>query len=167
MNKIIRNFSVTAIAIPILLALMYALPHFVPLLSPLRHEATVTVPDGTKYMVEIADDEAERARGLSNLSALKEHEGKLFVFPSPGRYTFWMKGMRFPIDILWLNKGVIVDRVENAPAPKPGASVKGYLPEADADLVLEIAAGEVKQHGLTLGTPVDIHFPAGYSAPTN
>lgn len=37
-------------------------------------------------------------------SSLKENEGMLFVLNSSSRGGFWMKDMKFPIDVIWLNE---------------------------------------------------------------
>lgn len=132
----------------------------------LRHDASVVAADGTIYTVEIADSETERELGLSFLPSLRRDQGKLFLFPKSGRPVFWMKDMRFSIDILWLQNGVVVDKVERAPLPGLDG-VKGFVPEADADTVLELVAGEADAHKISLGSRLDIRLPDGYTAPTN
>ena len=57
----------------------------------------------------VADTPEARQQGLSGRAGLGESEGMLFVFPKDGEYAFWMKDMRFSIDILWLSgNGTIV-----------------------------------------------------------
>ncbi len=134
---------------------------------PLRHDAVILTPNGTRYDVEIADDDPERMLGLSYLPSMAETEGKLFLFPAPGRPSFWMKDMRFPLDMLWIEGGVVVDLAEDVPAPLPGEFPTTVLPEADASVVLELRAGEVKRQGITRGTTLDIQTPPGYSWPAH
>ena len=40
--------------------------------------------------------------GLSNKSSIKENEGMLFVLNRSSRRGFWMKDMKFTIDVIWL-----------------------------------------------------------------
>ncbi len=138
-----------------------------PALPPLRHDAVVRAPNGTAYDVEIADENVERMQGLSRLPSMGPSEGKLFVFPAPALHSFWMKEMRFPLDIIWIQDGVVVDLAEDVPAPGPGQFPATVLPQAPAQLVLELRAGEAKRQGITQGTVLDIQWPSGYSWPAN
>ena len=53
-------------------------------------------------------------QGLAVKNQLKENEAMLFVFEKPGKHSFWMKDMKFPIDIIWLDStGKIVHIEEN------------------------------------------------------
>lgn len=54
--------------------------------------------------VEIAESIDERTLGLSNRDALVDADGMLFVFPESAFHTIWMKDMRFPIDIIWIDE---------------------------------------------------------------
>ncbi len=88
--------------------------------------------------------------------ALDEREGMLFCFDVPDRYGFWMKNVRIPLDMLWLdNRGRIVWIVERA-KPCTGDPCPIYLPEADASYVLEVVGGFVKKHGLAVGDDVTL-----------
>ena len=57
---------------------------------------------GQTIKVEIADTDAKRELGLSGHAPLSDTQGMLFVFDTPGIYSFWMKDMLFPLDIIWL-----------------------------------------------------------------
>lgn len=64
--------------------------------------------------VTVADERAERQRGLSGVESIGELEGKLFVFDEEGYHDIWMKDMLFPIDIIFINEEFkIVDIAEN------------------------------------------------------
>jgi hypothetical protein len=126
---------------------------------------SVTYPNGTTIEVEIADTPETRERGLSFRRSLQEGRGMLFVLPEVSRPIFWMKNMKFPIDILWLRDGVIVDVIKEAP-PYGDLPPIQYLPEADADTVLEIPAGSFDRNQLKLGDHLDIELPEGYTLPT-
>ena len=87
--------------------------------------AAITV-GGVPVTVEIADQPAELSRGLGYRAGLAPGTGMLFLYPEPAPRSFWMKGMQFCLDIIWIEDGAIQGAAENVcPAP-PGT--------ADADL---------------------------------
>lgn len=133
----------------------------------LRHDADIVLPDGTQIEVQVANDPAEQERGLGGLKTMRDDQGMLFRFETPSRYTFWMKDMKFPIDIIWIHGDTIVDSKENAPVPNGPVPEEMYLPEADSEMVLELTSGMAARHGLKNGDHLDIRLPAGYSLPTN
>ncbi|MBI5465670.1 MAG: DUF192 domain-containing protein, partial [Candidatus Kerfeldbacteria bacterium] len=72
---------------------------------------------GTSLTVEVADSLSSRVQGLSGRDKLGPNHGMLFLFSSPGQYEFWMKDMKFALDFLWLNQGVVTEVVANVPSP--------------------------------------------------
>lgn len=116
-------------------------------------------PDGTRLTADVADTHETRARGLMFRESLGESEGMLFVFDAPRRYAFWMKHVRIPLDILWLDAaGRVVWIVEGAP-PCLADPCPTYAPGASASRVLETAAGFARRHGVALGDTVSISRP--------
>jgi len=67
--------------------------------------------------IEMADTEAKRVRGLSGREGLAENEGMLFVFEKEGYYGFWMKDMKFAIDMAWLDKDKKIIYIEKNVSP--------------------------------------------------
>lgn len=116
----------------------------------------VTFPS-VSVRVELAQTEPQRELGLGGHAPLAETDGMLFIFDRALRYSFWMKGMTFPLDIMWLDHGQVVYVAANLPAPSPGQSdgqLAVYTPSAPAQYVLEVKAGFAERHGITVGTPV-------------
>lgn len=102
-----------------------------------------------RVAVVFADTPEERERGLSGRDTLREGEGMLFVFPEDGRYAFWMKDMRFSIDILWLSSdGEIVHIIERM---SPDSYPEHAVSPRPARYVVELPAGYVEAHGIILG----------------
>ena len=112
--------------------------------------------DGTRLAADVADTDEARARGLMFRDALAEDEGMLFVFETPQRYAFWMKNVRMPLDILWLDgRGRVVWLVESAP-PCEADPCPTYVPGAKASSVLETAGGFARRHRVAVGDTVSI-----------
>jgi len=114
-------------------------------------ETNLTI-NGQPMVLELATTPEEREQGLSGRPSLASDRGVLFVFNQPGRYPFWMKDMSFPLDILWINQGKIVDLVKDFPAPKPGEWPATFTPAFEADRVLEINAGLSNRLNLKVGS---------------
>src|SRR3989344_5995676 len=75
---------------------------------------TETLKIGAKEInIQIADNDEERSKGLSGVTSLGKSEGMLFVFDSKDvTPSFWMKGMKIPLDIIWIDDGKIV-KIDN------------------------------------------------------
>ncbi|MDD5251916.1 MAG: DUF192 domain-containing protein [Patescibacteria group bacterium] len=117
---------------------------------------SVTLADGQVITVEVASSERNRERGLAGRDGLAPGQGMLFVFPAADRYGFWMKGMNFSIDVVWLEQNRVVDITANVPVPPPDGPFDVYRPLAPADRVLELAAGEAAVRNIRLGDRLTI-----------
>lgn len=102
--------------------------------------------------VDIAADDASRARGLSGRLELADDAGMVFLFDKPDTYNFWMKDMYIPLDMIWINNGQVVDITPNIPAPALGTTnLPLYSPREPAAIVLEVNAGWSKKHNINIG----------------
>lgn len=98
-----------------------------------------------KFTVEKAVTESEKSQGLSNRTELPKETGMLFVFSPAELPSFWMKDMKFSLDILWIANNKIIGIERNVPMPLPGtdlAQLPLYTPPAAIDYALELNAGE-------------------------
>lgn len=109
---------------------------------------------GEVVTVSLALTQEERARGLSGRSGLAEDEGMLFVFPKDGQYSFWMKDMLFPIDILWISRDGVITHVEKSLSPSTYPHT--YTSESSSRFVLELPAGFTDAHGISVGDSVSL-----------
>lgn len=100
-------------------------------------------------LLEVADTEKFRIKGLSGHAPLASHEGMLFVFSESAPHGFWMKDMQFPIDILWLDEEYRILDTEERVAPESYPNV--FSPSAPARFVLELPAGFFAHYGLRVG----------------
>lgn len=111
--------------------------------------------NGKPLRSQVVTSTEDITRGLGGHDPLADDEGMLFVFDQPGVYAFWMKGMRFPIDIVWVDHGKVVDIAPNMPPPASAFDwPKTYRPKASADMVLEVAAGRAEAYGLRIGSEI-------------
>lgn len=104
---------------------------------------------GQTIRVSMADTSETRGVGLGGRAALAPDEGMLFVFPQDGKYGFWMKNMRFSIDILWLTAdGRIVYLAENI---SPETYPEVFASAVPARYVLELPAGFIGEYFVKVG----------------
>jgi uncharacterized protein len=84
----------------------------------------------------------------------------LFVFQKPAQYHFWMKDMKFPIDIIWLDDRGTVIHIEGRLQPcLPEFICPSYAPaSSNALYVLETVAGFSQKHNVKVGTHIDFHL---------
>ncbi len=116
----------------------------------------VITAGGNVIPVEVADSENERTRGLSDREALAGGHGLLFEFPEVGSYGFWMKDMRFPIDIVWINEDWTVVGVERNATPESFPEI--FYPAAPIKYVLEINSGEAEKFSIEAGRKLDFGY---------
>lgn len=118
-----------------------------------------TLPDYPTVDVKIANEDftilmprnrEEWALGLGAIDELPEHYGMLFVADS-GELGIWMKGMKYAIDIIWLDKNdKVIHIVENA-EPSSYPEIFRNPPLTFAARAIEINSGEVKRLGVKRG----------------
>ena len=101
--------------------------------------------------IEIADTDEEKSRGLAGRDSLAADAGMMFVFDQPGQYGFWMKGMRFDLDFVWIRQGKVVE-VSESVSVKDQARV--YQAKEPIDNMIEVNAGWVKKNGVKVGDEV-------------
>lgn len=124
--------------------------------GPYRKDGVVVIA-GQKFNVEVAKNSAEFAKGLAGRPCILPNQGMLFVFNRSGQYPFWMKGMNFPIDIVWINSAHKVAALEIDVEPSTYHSQNPYFendPQHLAQFVFEMQANRSKQLHLGLGVPI-------------
>lgn len=106
------------------------------------------------FKTEVAETMGQKAKGLSYRDGLGKDGAMYFDFGKEDKYGFWMMGMRFPIDIIWIKNNVVVGIEKNVPAPIAGTpenALKLYYPPEPVDRVLEINAGLSDELGIKIG----------------
>lgn len=109
------------------------------------------------FKLEIAKTQQEKEIGLSKKKILEKNAGMLFLFEKPGYYPFWMKDMKFPIDIIYIRNDRIVTIHKNVKPPKnPNDRLPLYNSKEPADTILEINAGLAQKYNIKEGDIVKI-----------
>ena len=121
----------------------------------LNRKAPKVVINNHTFSVTVAKTDKEKQIGLSETKKLDKNQGMLFVFDQPDYYSFWMKNMKFPIDIIYIN-GDKVTTVINSAEPVSNGQLPIYQPKEKSDKVIEINAGLSKTYNIKNGSQVTI-----------
>lgn len=117
------------------------------------------IVDNYKILVDIALTDKQVQDGLSIKNSLNENEGMLFFLGEPRKASFWMKNMKFPIDIIWLNETFSIVHIEQELQPCESVFYcKSYKPNSEALYVLETIDGFSKKHDLQIGDYIDFQL---------
>lgn len=135
------------------------------LLVLLFFAAMIVLPDrlgsnvvlgGQSFRVDVAATAAQQKQGLSGRAGLTDHHGMLFVFQDPDTSCFWMKDMKFDIDILWFDEGRhLIHQAKNL---SPDTYPAQYCPPKAAKYVLEVPAGTADRLGLKDGDDIEVNL---------
>lgn len=107
---------------------------------------------GRRVLVEIADDPAERSRGLMHRESLPEDQGMLFVYPEErDSLGFWMKNTLIPLDIAFVDREL---RIVDIQRMEPLDETTRYS-AAPAMYALEMNAGWFEKHGVRVGDRIE------------
>lgn len=107
---------------------------------------------GQRYRVEVADDDAERARGLMFRDELAAGTGMIFLHDREEPQAYWMKNTKIPLDILYFdNARKLVAQQRDVPPCTAGNACPSYPSNAPARYVLELNAGEAAKLKLQNG----------------
>ena len=113
----------------------------------------------TTIPVEVVSSKEDIDKGLSHRPSLEASEGMLFLFDHSGLFKFWMKGMRFPLDLVWINaEHKIVDITKNVQPPGFFSKLQEpvfYSPSELAQYVLEVNANFCDTHDVKIGNTVE------------
>lgn len=99
--------------------------------------ATIVVGD-KNWTVEVAQTEQERISGLSGRQSLASNTGMWFIFPGNSEDDFWMQGMQFDLDIVFIGEDMKVLNVAKGDKNNPTDRI---APAGPYLYVLEVAAG--------------------------
>lgn len=158
MKKFLIQFSLLLIVIFLALAIFTGKIPSIPFLPQLAKFGVIIINEA-KLKVEIADTQPKRSKGLGGRTSLAEGEGMLFIFPKEDKYPFWMKGVSFPLDFIWIKGDKVADLLENvspAQAGQKDVDLPIYVPKEPVDKILEVNAGTISKLKIKIGDLINI-----------
>lgn len=107
--------------------------------------------------VLVADTSRHWHEGWSNKKDMGRYGGMLFIFNDYGRHPMVMRDMQFPLDMVWLSDGMVVDMAPNIPLEpgKPDNLLNLYLSSHSSNRVIELPSGTIAQTGLKIGDKIE------------
>lgn len=117
----------------------------------LRGNPVEIIVAGDRYFrTEVVESPEKLSLGLGERSWMCRRCAMLFIFPESRKHGFWMKGMEFSLDIIWIDSGKIVAIEKNIPP----LSMEVLNPPVSSDMVLEVNAGTADRFGWKIGDSV-------------
>jgi len=111
------------------------------------------------FNLEIAKTNKEREIGLAKYKNIPQNFGMLFTFEKPSFHSFWMKNMKFPIDIIFIRNNKIVTIFKNVSPPKSNNEfLPVYRTKEPSDTVLEINAGLSDKYNFQNNESINITY---------
>ena len=150
------NKAITVILIILVLGIIvYLFSRFFMGNFLLNKNPTVTI-NSHQFKLLITKTTLDKQIGLSKYKSLPQDQGMLFSFGKADYYLFWMKEMKFPIDIIYIKNDKIVSIFQNVQPPKSPntTNIPVYRPTDSSDTVLEINAGLSKKYNIKNGDSV-------------
>lgn len=123
--------------------------------QPESIKTTKLVIKDVEIIAEVVDEPSEISKGLSGRDSLEEKNGMYFDLGERKIATFWMKGMLFPIDIIWIDDGKIVYLVKNASVPTEN-NIPTFTSDKPATYVLEVNSGFVNKYNIKIGDSLEV-----------
>lgn len=118
---------------------------------------------GKRFTVELADDDAERSRGLMFRDELAADHGMLFIHDEEAPQSYWMKNTKIPLDILFFDHSrKLVSAQERVPPCSLGNGCPPFRSEVPALYILELNAGMAESLGVKAGD--ELIFGPGISS---
>ncbi len=123
-------------------------------LAPQAAASTQVRINSLVIAAEVAKTTQTRSQGLSKRESLAPNTGMLFVFEKVDRYNFWMKDVKFPIDIIWIGQDKRIADITHSAQLEPGVPdnlLRIYQPAVSVLYVLEVAEGTAAFNNLRIG----------------
>lgn len=124
------------------------------LIEDVKSTSVVKVNNVTVDVI-LATTPSDQSKGLAVKDSMNENEGMLFVFKNPQKHSFWMKDMKFSIDIIWADSAGKIVHIEKNLQPciflLPCTS---YSPISDSLYVLEVVSNFTNKYDVKIGDQI-------------
>jgi uncharacterized membrane protein (UPF0127 family) len=142
-ERLVRLIIIGVIALIIAAVISIVLPQIVS-------DTTVKLGSGV-FDARVAKTDPARIQGLSGVTSLSPNQALLMVFPRSSQWQIWMKDMKIPLDIVWLNQDHTVVYIVQDATPQDSTKVI-FTPTSNAQYVIELPAGSVVSQSIKLGS---------------
>lgn len=119
----------------------------------------IFLPNGVSLTAELAVTDEEKELGLMFRDSINWDQAMLFIFEEETIPAFWMKDVRFSIDIIWLNKEKRIVYINKDVSPCKEEPCPTYSPDSFASYVLELKAGSSDKYNLKLYDKIQFILP--------
>jgi uncharacterized membrane protein (UPF0127 family) len=102
-----------------------------------------------RFRVDVADDDAERGKGLMFVRDMDRDKGMLFVWDTPRRAQFWMRNTYIPLDMIFVGEDGLVTHIHHNAVPLDETAIDGG---EGVIAVLEINGGLSRSFGIDVGS---------------
>lgn len=124
---------------------------FISILPTMMQPTTfLQLGDGV-FKARLVTNETDRSKGLAGVTQFDSDQALLMVFPDQEKWGIWMKDMKIPIDIVWLNSDKKVVYAVTNVSPDLSTS-QTFTPKLPAKYVVELPAGTVNSKMITTST---------------
>lgn len=103
------------------------------------------------FAIEVADDAAERGRGLMHRETMPRFSGMLFIYETPQSVSFWMKNTLIPLDLIFAGEDGVIDHIHEGARPHDLTAITA---PGQIQFVLEVNAGMVHALGIEVGDEI-------------
>jgi len=148
----IRAKPIAYIALFFILTFISAKTLACPLELPV---ATISIKDHS-LAVALATTPKARVCGLSNRVKLPENHGMLFIYPTLGPRTFWMKDTHIPLSIAFLDDSGLILSIHQM---TPMQTDERYRSSQPVRYALEVNQGWFAENGIGVGDLVEMKLP--------
>ena len=118
--------------------------------NPEPRTISVTLGNQTIRAV-VAETDASRRQGLLGWSQITEERGMLLDFAMERQYAIHMQGMKFAIDVVWIDAKGLIKLIYEDITPNSGLIYPSMFP---CRYCLEIKSGFCKKYGIKIGQTV-------------
>ncbi len=155
LNRIRTNKQIILMVIIIVVLLCLFLLNTILPSKENEYDQIMVKVSGQQLNVKVAKTVDQKILGLGELDKLPANEGMLFNYKNYIIPVYWMQGMRFPIDIIWIKDDIVVGYEKDLSPPINNTSLQTYQPKTLVNFVLEVNAGFVDKYDLRIGDRIE------------
>ncbi|KYC34727.1 hypothetical protein WA1_49245 [Scytonema hofmannii PCC 7110] len=151
LNKIGPIAAIGTVAFPIAIAFIPPSPQNLPI-------GAIMKVQNQAIELEVASSPNQLATGLKERHYLPQNRGMLFVIGKPQTVKMWMKNVKIPLDMVFIQDNTVKTVVENVPPCAKIDNCPYYDSVYPVNRIVELRAGRAKILGIKPGIQLEINF---------